>query len=109
MKNEYNNSTLPPVTFYETDIVHDKDGLKLSWHDPEKGLQFYDEENLVMLELAARDMLVNRYISVEPEWTTEIHAKWRDLHYNAEHGLKKLQNAKLARGIMLKTDYRPVI
>lgn len=109
MKSDFEETQLPPVTWYIGDVVEDNGELKLEWTDPKHGRFLYTEENLAEFERSSRDMLINRHEEVEPEWTIEAHARWRDLHYNAEYGLEKLQLEKRERGIALNLDFRPVV
>lgn len=109
MKNDFKESGLPPVKWYLGETVLHEGELKLEWHSPDYGLYLHNEESLAMLERSARDMLIERHKEVEPEWTTDIHAKWRDIHCNAEYGLARLQEAKMAKAMTLQTPCRPVV
>jgi hypothetical protein len=112
MKNKYNNVSLPPIEWYIGDTLESNGELKLEWSDPAYGKALYSEEQLLMIEQSARDMLINRHEEVVSHWggwTKECHAYWRDRHYNAEYGLEKLQTAKLNRGLPLNSKLRPVV
>jgi len=105
---DFNESVLPPVKWFLGDMVQDTDGVhKLEWNDPKRGTSLKTEEQLIFLEERSRDMLIQRHIAVEPEWTTDVWAKWRDLNINAERGLQKLQQEKQYADVPLSTPFKP--
>jgi hypothetical protein len=112
MKKDFEQSNLPPVVFYIGDAVMHEGELKLEWNDPGHGKQHYTEEQLSMIERSSRDMLIHRHEEVVEHWggwTAECHAYFRDRHYNAEYGLARLQEAKMAKNLPLTLAHRPVI
>jgi hypothetical protein len=113
MKNETTDCEqpdgLPPVRWFIGDVVACKGKLKLEWNERAGKTAHYNEKQLAMRERSARNMLVHRHEAVEPVWDNAAHARWRDIHYNAEYGLQKLQLAKQVNHIDLDLPFRPVV
>lgn len=108
MQDDYKKSILRDVIWFLGDVVQDADGeYKIEWNDPKRGLTLKNETALAMHKRSAEDMLIHRHESVEPQWTHEVWAKWRDIAINAERGLLRLQNFKRENEIALTTPYQP--
>lgn len=108
MQDDFKKSILRDPIWMLGDVVQDADGeYKLEWNCPKRGKFLKTEEALAMHLRSSEDMLIHRHKSVEPEWTLEVWAKWRDIALNAERGLQKLQRYKNENNITLSTPFRP--
>ena len=108
MQDDFKKSILRDPIWMLGDVVEDADGeFKLEWHDPKYGTLLKTEEALAMHLRSSEDMLMNRHETVEPVWTLEVWAKWRDLALNSERGLQKLQRYKNEKNIALTTPFLP--
>lgn len=104
MKQDFSKArkNIPPVTFYDGDVVMDQGEAKIEWFDPAAGFFLMTEKELEQKEAESRSKLGTG--SNSACWTRQ-----RNIHYSAERGLDKIQRYKLQAEMKLDTARAPVI
>ena len=105
-QNATGNQAIAPVNFWFGGIIEDNGELKLEWTDQGDGeTRLLDESDLVNIEHETRMALISCADNLNHVQKTQF----RNMHYSAEYGLVKLQQAKQDAGKRLTTPFKHIV